>query len=71
MIPPLQGMGGQLQYCGLWLSGEFDSGHSRGRPSCTTYGSPSLSSTEDFTVAAVEAWGVGPRPRPEDKVTRG
>lgn len=66
-MPNGLGMGGQLEYCGLWLSGEFDRGHSRGRPQCTTYGSPSLSSSEEFTVDAVEAWHVGPPPSPDDQ----
>lgn len=65
----MQGMGGQLGYCGMWLSGEFDHGHSQGRPQCTTYGSPSLSSTEEFTVDIVEAWHVGPPPTEEQVTT--
>lgn len=66
---PMQGMGGQLGYCGLWLSGGFDQGHSQGRPQCSTYGSPSLSSSEEFTVDTVEAWHVGPPPDEEQVTT--
>ena len=61
-------MGGQLDYCGIWLSSEFDNGHSKGRPQCTTYGSPSLSASEEFSVDIVEAWHIGPPPQPSDQV---
>lgn len=57
-----QGMGGQLNYFGLWLDENFGSGHSRGQPSCTTYGSPQLSSEEEFKIDRLEAWGVGVPP---------
>jgi hypothetical protein len=66
-MPNGLGMGGQLEYCGLWMSAEFDSGHSKGRPHCTTYGSPSLSSSEDFSVDTVEVWHVGPPPPPPEQ----
>ena len=68
MCCDVQGMGGQLEYCGLWLSAEFDSGHSKGRPHCTTYGSPSLSSSEEFSVDTVEVWHVGSPPPPPEQV---
>ncbi|CAI8034702.1 MTOR-associated protein MEAK7 [Geodia barretti] len=66
-MPNGLGMGGQLEYCGLWLSAEFDSGHSKGRPHCTTYGSPSLSSSEEFSVDTVEVWHVGSPPPPPEQ----
>ena len=55
-------MGGQLNYFGLWLDENFGSGHSRGQPSCTTYGSPPLSAEEEFKIDRLEAWGVGVPP---------
>ncbi|CAI5463967.1 unnamed protein product [Closterium sp. Yama58-4] len=54
-IPNGIGLGGQPGHFGLFLSSDFDSGHSR--PS-TTFNSPSLSSTPNFTVDAVECWAV-------------
>ncbi|KAJ8343918.1 hypothetical protein SKAU_G00312470 [Synaphobranchus kaupii] len=61
-MPNGLGMGGQHNYFGLWLDSDFGRGHSRARPSCTTYGSPQLSGQEDFTVETVEVWGVGDPP---------
>lgn len=52
-------MGGQLNYFGFWLDDDFGSGHSRGQPSCTTYGSPQLSAEEEFKLDKLEVWGVG------------
>jgi hypothetical protein len=66
-LPNGLGMGGQLNYFGLWLSGDYGSGHSMARPTCTTYGSPTLSSTEEFKIDCLEAWGVGDPPEPEVK----
>lgn len=58
-------MGGQLNYFGFWLDDDFGSGHSRGQPSCTTYGSPQLSAKEEFKLDKLEAWGVGVPPENE------
>ncbi|GJP60982.1 hypothetical protein CLOP_g18193 [Closterium sp. NIES-67] len=54
-IPNGIGLGGQPGHFGLFLSSDFDSGHSR--PS-TTFNSPSLSSSPTFSVDAVECWAV-------------
>ena len=55
----MQGMGGQVDYFGLWLSSDFGRGHSKAKPKCSTYGSPMLSSSEEFETEMVEIWGVG------------
>ncbi|KAL0968216.1 hypothetical protein UPYG_G00263930 [Umbra pygmaea] len=65
-MPNGLGMGGQHGYCGLWLDSDFGHGHSRARPRCTTYGSPQLSAEEDFTIQALEVWGVGKPPEEEE-----
>ena len=65
-ICALQGMGGQHEYFGLWLSAEFGKGHSKAKPTCTTYKSPQLSCTEEFNVDAVEVWGLGDKVREEE-----
>ena len=52
-------MGGQLEYFGLWLSADYGTGHSKARPKCSTYASPTLSSSEEFKIELLEAWGVG------------
>ena len=67
----MQGMGGQIDYFGLWISSEYGRGHSKARPKCSTFGSPCLSGKEEFQVEVLEAWGVGqPRlPDPDDEVS--
>ena len=60
-------MGGQHYYFGLWLSTEFGKGHSKAKPTSTTYGSPQLSAKEDFLIDVVEAWGVGDEPKSEEE----
>ncbi|XP_023683139.1 MTOR-associated protein MEAK7 [Paramormyrops kingsleyae] len=61
-MPNGLGMGGQHDYFGLWLDSDYGQGHSRARPRCTTYGSPQLSGQENFTLDALEVWGVGEPP---------
>ncbi|XP_027060101.1 TLD domain-containing protein 1-like isoform X1 [Pocillopora damicornis] len=68
-MPNGLGMGGQLNYFGFWLNEDFGSGHSRGQPSCTTYGSPVLSAEEEFKLDRLEAWGVGVPPENEAGVS--
>ena len=60
-------MGGQLDYFGFWIDAEFGKG--KCSPSCTTFDSPQLSSTENFTIEELEVWGVGPLPDNEEVVT--
>ena len=55
-----QGLGGQLDYFGLWIDNSFNHGHSKAVPKCTTYGSPQLSGQTQFEVEALEVWAVGP-----------
>ena len=56
---PLQGMGGQHNYFGLWVDVDFGKGHSKAKPTCTTYSSPQLSAQEDFRFEKMEVWAVG------------
>lgn len=62
-LPNGLGMGGQLEYFGLWLDAEF--GHGRCSPTCTTFQSPQLSARPEFEVKHLEVWGVGPEPEAE------
>lgn len=55
-------MGGQHDYFGLWIDSNYGKGHSRAKPRCTTYNSPQLSANENFTLDAMEVWGVGDIP---------
>jgi len=54
----LQGMGGQLDYFGLWLDCEYGKGHSMAKPLSTTYQSPTLSHVSEFTYTDLEVWRV-------------
>lgn len=56
---PSQGMGGQHNYFGLWIDVDFGKGHSKAKPTCTTYNSPQLSAQEDFRFEKMEVWAVG------------
>ncbi|CAI0391380.1 unnamed protein product [Linum tenue] len=54
-IPNGIGFGGKVNHLGLFLSANFDSGHTF---SCTTFGSPCLSKTSRIVPEVVECWGV-------------
>nr|XP_025124263.1 TLD domain-containing protein 1 isoform X4 [Bubalus bubalis] len=70
-IPNGLGMGGQHGYFGLWIDVDFGKGHSKAKPTCTTYGSPQLSAQEDFQFQKMEVWAVGDAPKAESvKKTR-
>ena len=53
------GMGGQLDYFGLWIDSEY--GKARCAPSCSSYSSPQLSESEYFHFDHLEVWAVGKR----------
>lgn len=61
----IQGMGGQMDYFGLWIDSSFNHGHSKAKPKCTTYGSPQLSAEPEFEVDIIEVWGLGPEKKEE------
>ena len=61
-------MGGQLNYFGLWLSAEYGTGHSKGTPKCSTYGSPVLAHNDEFHIDVLEVWGIGEPVIPEKEV---
>ena len=48
----VSGMGGQLEFFGLWLDAEYGKG--RCAPSCTSYQSPQLSKEEHFKYEHLE-----------------
>lgn len=64
-IPNGLGMGGQHNYFGLWVDANFGNGHSKAKPTCTTYNSPQLSAEEHFWFEKLEVWAVGDPPEPE------
>ncbi|CAK9180794.1 unnamed protein product [Ilex paraguariensis] len=54
-IPNGIGFGGQVNHFGLFLSANFDQGHTF---SCTTFGSPCLSKTNHLHPEVIECWGI-------------
>ena len=64
-MPNGLGMGGQLEYFGLWLDAEYGKG--KCAPSCSSFAAPQLSKQETFTYHHVEVWGVGDEPQDEDE----
>ncbi|KAI8974085.1 TLD-domain-containing protein [Pilobolus umbonatus] len=48
------GMGGQLEYCGVWVEDDFIHGYSR--PGSTTFSNPSFCKQDRFEIDEVEVW---------------
>ncbi|KAK4432595.1 MTOR-associated protein MEAK7 [Sesamum alatum] len=63
-IPNGIGFGGRVHHFGLFLSANFDQGHTF---SCTTFGSPCLSKTSQIYPEVIECWGVVPRRADQDR----
>lgn len=50
-------MGGQFDYCGLWLNSEYGLGHTS--ESCSTYkGYTQMSYQKEFNFSHLEVWGL-------------
>ncbi|MED6184573.1 hypothetical protein PIB30_048720 [Stylosanthes scabra] len=54
-IPNGIGFGGQVNHFGVFISANFDQGHTF---SCSTFGSPCLSKTNRILPDVIECWGV-------------
>lgn len=67
-LPNGLAFGGQFDYFGLYVSGEYDTGHSKGHPLSSTFANPVLSHEQDFRVAEIEVWRVGPEERDEVEI---
>ncbi|KAL6585488.1 hypothetical protein OROMI_002132 [Orobanche minor] len=71
-IPNGIGFGGRANHFGLFISANFDEGHTM---ACTTFGSPCLSKTSRIYTDTIECWGVVPRrverERPQSQVAKG
>ncbi|KAL0316070.1 UNVERIFIED_CONTAM: MTOR-associated protein MEAK7 [Sesamum radiatum] len=63
-IPNGIGFGGRVNHFGLFLSANFDQGHTF---SCITFGSPCLSKTSQIYPEVIECWGVVPRRADQDR----
>ncbi|OAY84894.1 TLD domain-containing protein 1 [Ananas comosus] len=64
-IPNGIGFGGQPNHFGLFVSGNFDQGHTF---SCTTFNSPCLSKTSNIRPEVIECWGVQTRGPQSEKL---
>lgn len=62
-IPNGIGFGGKADHFGLFISANFDQGHTF---SCTTFGSPCLSKTSRIYPDIIECWGVSARKSDHD-----
>ncbi|KAI3447425.1 hypothetical protein Pfo_004090 [Paulownia fortunei] len=63
-IPNGIGFGGRVNHFGLFLSANFDQGHTF---TCTTFGSPCLSKTCQIYPEVIECWGVVPIRADQDR----
>ncbi|KAF8657905.1 hypothetical protein HU200_059715 [Digitaria exilis] len=63
-IPNGIGFGGQPHHFGLFLSANFDQGHSF---TCSTFTSPPLSKTNRFRPEVIECWGIQMRGAQDEK----
>ena len=57
-IPNGIGFGGRVNHFGLFISANFDKGHTF---ECTTFGSPCLSKTNYIYPEVIECWGMVPK----------
>ena len=64
IIVEYSGMGGQLEYFGLWLDSEF--GIVKTSPTCSTFHSAQLGELEGV-FQRLEVWGVGELKEDEDE----
>lgn len=62
-IPNGIGFGGRANHLGLFLSANFDQGHTF---PCTTFGSPCLSKTDRIIPEVIECWGIVPKGSEEE-----
>ena len=63
-IPNGIGFGGQPHHFGLFLSANFDHGHSF---TCSTFTSPPFSKTNRFRPEVIECWGIQMRGAQDEK----
>ncbi|KAF5180599.1 Tld domain-containing protein [Thalictrum thalictroides] len=64
-IPNGLGFGGRINHFGLFLSASFDKGHTF---TCTTFGSPCLSETNQIYPEVIECWGVMFKDKQQEKL---
>lgn len=68
-LPNGIGMGGQIDYWGLWLDAEYGLGQSN--VSCSTYNNYSmLSGNKDFKITSLEVWCVKEKPDDDEEEER-
>ena len=63
------GMGGQIDFFGLWIDSEY--GKARCAPSCSSFASPQLSKEEYFHFDHLEVWAIGDLPEEDSDDEQG
>lgn len=63
-IPNGIGFGGRVNHFGLFLSANFDRGHTF---ECTTFGSPCLAKTSQICPEVIECWGISTKGTKEER----
>ena len=64
-MPNGLGMGGQLDYFGLWVDSEF--GRVKTAPTCSTFHSPQLGGETEGRMVRLEAWALGELVRDDEE----
>ncbi|XP_043694604.1 MTOR-associated protein MEAK7 isoform X2 [Telopea speciosissima] len=67
-IPNGIGFGGRLNHFGLFVSANFDEGHTF---ACSTFGSPLLSRTNQVYPEVIECWGVASKSGQQERAVKG
>ncbi|RIA78814.1 TLD-domain-containing protein [Glomus cerebriforme] len=70
-LPNGLGIGGQFDFCGLWINSDIINGHSMATPLSSTYSSPQLSKKQEFKVDEIEVWLVKPTEKEPDEIPKG
>ncbi|CAG8476565.1 12282_t:CDS:2 [Funneliformis mosseae] len=70
-LPNGLGMGGQFDFCGLWINSDIINGHSKATPLSSTYSSAQLSKKQEFKVDEIEVWLVKPTEKDPDEIPKG
>ncbi|CAB4391932.1 uncharacterized protein OCT59_008854 [Rhizophagus irregularis] len=70
-LPNGLGMGGQFDFCGLWINSDIINGNSMATPLSSTYSSPQLSKKQEFKVDEIEVWLVKLTDKDPDEIPKG
>ncbi|GET02362.1 TLD domain-containing protein 1 [Rhizophagus clarus] len=69
-LPNGLGMGGQFDFCGLWINSDIINGNSMATPLSSTYSSSQLSKKQEFKVDEIEVWLVKLTEKDPDEIAK-